>query len=60
MRDNFVRRVQDQKVHINQEMGTLKDALNDYMNENFNQSKQASFLKNSQSAIGFSLPLKDK
>lgn len=45
---------------MTREMGTLKSALDDYMNENFNHAKQASFLKQSQSAVGFSLPLKDK
>ena len=30
----------EQKVHMNRELGTLKEALNDYVNDNFNQMKQ--------------------
>lgn len=44
---------------MNRELGTLKDALNDYVNDNYNQTKQGKFLKTSQSHTGFSLPLKE-
>jgi len=44
---------------MNRELGTLKDALNDYVNDNYNQTRQGKFLKTSQSNTGFSLPLKE-
>mgnify|MGYP001078716131 CR=1 FL=1 len=44
---------------MNRELGTLKDALNDYVNDNYNQTRQGKFLKSSQSHNGFSLPLKE-
>ena len=44
---------------MTRELGTLKEALNDYVNDNYNQAKQGNFLKTSQSHTGFSLPLKE-
>ena len=41
-------------------MNSVKLALGDYINDNFNKSKQGSFLKASSSRLGFNIPLKDQ
>lgn len=41
-------------------MNSVKLALGDYINDNFNKSKQGNFLKASSSRMGFSIPLKDQ
>ena len=40
-------------------MAGLKDALNDYIHDNFNKTKQGRYLQQTQSQKGIPLPLKD-
>ena len=40
-------------------MNTLKDALGDYMYDNYNRSQQGQFLKVNEGTVGLNLPLKD-
>lgn len=41
-------------------MNTLKEALGDYMQENFNRTKQGKFLKTAENSAGIALPLKEE
>jgi hypothetical protein len=41
-------------------MNTLKGALGDFINDNYNRNKVGKFLKASEQAVGIPLPLKDE
>ena len=46
-------------MQVIREMNTLKDALGDYMYDNYNRSQQGQFLKVNEGTVGLNLPLKD-
>ena len=41
-------------------MNTLKDAIGDYIYDNYNRNAQGNFLKSKQENVGIGLPLKDE
>ena len=41
-------------------MNTLKDAIGDYIYDNYNRNSQGNFLKSKRDNVGIELPLKDE
>ena len=40
-------------------MAQLKDALGDFINDNYNRGTQGAFLRQSEQALGIKVPLKE-
>ena len=49
----------EQTNQVHREMHTVKEALTDFIYDNYNSTKQGAFLKTNASNMGLDVPLKD-